>query len=277
MLERLGRMRFPTTSGRSDITLDAAEGDGWVACTTDEFLYHKHDLYDVVVFIPSANADEGQKRARIETQPGVQRKATSRDIRRYRMLRRALKKHELEIQVDTASMELFEELEIAEGRSWLDIACNASVWWATAGAKGNDLDVEDADFPFAKSGQDNEQTPLWDQPRAASMPDHYLQSESQEGHQFKGDSIEIDSIAVFHQMTNRIVSVLSEIINDNANDDEDEPLCFTAQDMQRLGLHASSNQDVEFVKDFVRLWFDRDAQKATSEFKCCGCIHIGEI
>ncbi|KAK5141705.1 hypothetical protein LTR04_002503, partial [Oleoguttula sp. CCFEE 6159] len=70
----------------------STESRGWVACTTDDILGSKTQLYDLLVETPADNetGTKSQRRTRIRTSQGTAIKATQRDLRRYRTL-----KHEI--------------------------------------------------------------------------------------------------------------------------------------------------------------------------------------
>ncbi|KAL8684392.1 MAG: hypothetical protein Q9218_008311 [Villophora microphyllina] len=74
----------------------AAEGQayGWVACTTDEILGTKEHLYDTLITLPPEYGREAETKIwpRIQAGKGVGIRATQRDARRYRGLRRDLRR-----------------------------------------------------------------------------------------------------------------------------------------------------------------------------------------
>ncbi|KAI9660538.1 MAG: hypothetical protein M1821_009889 [Bathelium mastoideum] len=70
---------------------------GWVACSTDEVLAMKTQLYDIVVELPQGYASASSKRDQHREWPTIKTsnqkplKATQRDLRRYRTLRQDLR------------------------------------------------------------------------------------------------------------------------------------------------------------------------------------------
>ena len=79
----------------SATTLPPPQQQGWVACSTDEVLAMKTQLYDIVVELPpgyvSTQEQEQHKRwPIIKTSSQKPIKATQRDLRRYRILRQEL-------------------------------------------------------------------------------------------------------------------------------------------------------------------------------------------
>ncbi|KAI4158445.1 MAG: hypothetical protein LQ342_007443 [Letrouitia transgressa] len=69
-------------------------GYGWVACTTDDILTIKDNLYDTLVTIPPAYSKDATQKVwpRIQGKRAVDIKATQRDARRYQTLRRDLRR-----------------------------------------------------------------------------------------------------------------------------------------------------------------------------------------
>ncbi|KAL9046711.1 MAG: hypothetical protein Q9214_000524 [Letrouitia sp. 1 TL-2023] len=69
-------------------------GYGWVACTTDDILTIKDNLYDTLVTIPPAYSKDASQKVwpRIQGKRAVDIKATQRDARRYQTLRRDLRR-----------------------------------------------------------------------------------------------------------------------------------------------------------------------------------------
>lgn len=168
----LNRIRPLFNVGVHDITelKTAAQGDqsGWIACTTDDILGTKHDLYDILVEIPeSASGDQWPK---ITTSQGTRVLATQRDLRRYNALRKELARmdrinaqhRESEEQPFTddptgdedesrpmmrsvtslspdlqhaAQPSVDGEALITEPASWTSIAYSSFLWWASAGER----------------------------------------------------------------------------------------------------------------------------------------------
>ena len=125
----------------------------WVACTTDGVLYLKSSLYDVVVTLPPAHAKKASKKAwpKIESPAGVPIKATQRDLRRYRKLRKGLQQYS-----STAAWPGFsvgsegvhkttaqEEEAVCKKASWAELAYSGFLWWASAGEKRQDNNAEE--------------------------------------------------------------------------------------------------------------------------------------
>jgi hypothetical protein len=153
---------------------------GWLACTTDEILVMKPALYDLVVEMPSTHLDQPAMQSEHRRRPliklaGSQHeiKATQRDWRRYKLLRRALRplrktlvsqgngiNHEIEEEEadedqeedsnsDTAPLlrsltnlkdededgDDEDERDLVEPTTWSELAYQGFMWWASAGEK----------------------------------------------------------------------------------------------------------------------------------------------
>ncbi|TKA66594.1 hypothetical protein B0A49_06755 [Cryomyces minteri] len=78
-----------TANAEHNIQGESIESRGWVACTTDDILSSKTQLYDLLVETPADNetGTKSQRWTRIRTSQGKTIKATQRDLRRYRSLK----------------------------------------------------------------------------------------------------------------------------------------------------------------------------------------------
>ena len=150
-------------------------GEGWIACTTDEILAVKPHLYDILVEMPSVHGSKWPTPKLSGSSKLL--KATQRDLRRYRALRRALNpiqrlRHQggdTEERYDDQESEehthlLFkqpdpegdaeadeawsngDEEKLVEPTSWSALAYSGFVWWASAGEKDEwQMEEEDLD------------------------------------------------------------------------------------------------------------------------------------
>lgn len=130
---------------------------GWLACTTDDILKEKHQLYDYLVELPSRAS---KRWPAIRSSAGTNLKATQRDLRRYRLLRAELgcmrlARHRYRDDPSHATAALDpddvplirrsstilsevkqsvpEDPEVVEPVSWTAMAYNGIMWWASAG------------------------------------------------------------------------------------------------------------------------------------------------
>ena len=221
-------------------------GYGWVANTTDDILSHKPQLYDTLVTIPPSYTAHAKEKVwpKLEIKKGgPEIKATQRDLRRYRILRRELRRlpssphtarhtngPESSIHEDLPFIENTQETyddasstldaQLVEPQSWSALAYDSFVWWASAGEKRTDLDEEeeyDAALlqRFDVSPYQDEVSPM--QPRSASRksPGNGAMMGGQGETQPAG--LEMTIIAYFHRFTTRVLKTLADVVD--ANDD----------------------------------------------------------
>lgn len=227
-------------------------GYGWIACTTDDILSHKPNLYDILVTLPPPHSAQASEKPwpHITKNRTSTIKATQRDHRRYRTLRRDLHPYistltpypsnptdpessspgllpELNKQetFDDASSALDEKL--IEPQSWSALAYSSFMWWASAGERRTDLDEESdhdsallRDFsthhtPSLEHGSANGKSPQRNRSTngMAKSPGGAL-----------GDSMgkEMALIAYFHRLTSLIFRVLAEVIDNESNDNDED-------------------------------------------------------
>ncbi|KAF2148384.1 hypothetical protein K461DRAFT_288576 [Myriangium duriaei CBS 260.36] len=150
--------------------LETKTKEGWVACTTDDILGTKRNLYDVLIEVPT-NANEWPK---IVTSDGKKVLATQRDLRRYNALNKELSRMDrlraqqeqyrdeeaVESDNDDDVQPLMQsissivpeqqpgapsienESSITEPSSWASIAYSSFLWWASAGERSTAQEEE---------------------------------------------------------------------------------------------------------------------------------------
>jgi DENN domain-containing protein 11/Domain of unknown function (DUF4484) len=309
------RLRPLFNVGIQDIPLlqrskDSESGiqDGWVACTTDDILATKPELFDILVILPpphSKNATTKVYPKIIPSSPDLSRKtrktttrATQRDARRFISLRAYLRQfvaetsqppEEAAIDAETQSVSSAAEsalsrASIIELQSWSHIAYTSLLWWASAGEK--------------RSGPDE------DEDEEADHDAHLL------GDDDDSSSAELTIVSYFHRLTNTIFGNISNAIakadgdelweragidaeDDDAESEEDEAAAvtdgetnedqallsnkandsvveITHEDLMSMGLDIWSSSDRIFVEDLVRTWWGREAAAKGSRIECCG-------
>ncbi|KAF6218072.1 hypothetical protein HO133_006484 [Letharia lupina] len=225
----------------SELT-DEGMGYGWVACTTDNILSHKDHLFDTLVTIPPSYSKQAKEKIwpRVEVKKGTEIKATQRDLRRYRTLRRELRRfpsghsphaskyssmeqtsdlpfENAQETYDDASSTL--DTQLAEPQSWSALAYSSFMWWASAGEKRTDLD-EEADHDAALLRHfDNYRGDSPDRPRSARKSPG--RSPGVEGMDTSPAGLEMTIIGYFHRLTILILKTLSDIIDASDYSDED--------------------------------------------------------
>ncbi|KAL8789966.1 MAG: hypothetical protein Q9213_000852 [Squamulea squamosa] len=246
-----------TTGSRNSVPKDtlAAEGQayGWIACTTDDILSTKNDLYDILARIPLSSPTHAEIQTnriwpRLQSQKGVRIRATQRDARRYRALRQDLdhyhssssrppSAHRPERYTDdtdphndnTPLLPLaslshlptdpdppppeLDQTDILESQSWSALAYNSFIWWASAGETRTDRE-EEAEYDSALLANLD---PSGETP-SPGMNRGKRNSASPEG----GDRVgfEMAVIGYFHRLTVLILRTLADIV-DAANDRDD--------------------------------------------------------
>ncbi|KAI9721287.1 MAG: hypothetical protein M1812_002449 [Candelaria pacifica] len=299
-LEEEARAALDGPSTLAGASLDGPAADyvagSWVACTTDEVLAMKTKLYDIVVKMPPSHAQDAKEKVwpRIEYSDGTEMKATQRDLRRYRALRRGLRwqqmgKKRSESNAENASstdhlsllpdnpQECFDDAsstsdeKLVEQSSWPALAYSSFMWWASAGEKRADLQEEDerdasllADLPDS-----NHNTPFRPRSRSGTnMSPHLAQIAAPE----------MALIAYFHRLTTLILSSLADLVDfddegsegDRAESQEETAIFVSSEDMGRMGLDVWSEADKVFVEEVIELYFGRSAEVEGGRVECCG-------
>jgi hypothetical protein len=279
--------------------------DGWIACTTDDVLATKPELFDLLVVLPPPHSKDATSKIYpkiIPSSPELSRKtpktttrATQRDARRFISLRTHLKQFtppsapagesavEEEAQSISSAKSTLSGTSIVEPQSWSAIAYTSLLWWASAGEK-------------------------------RSSPDEDEDEEADQDAQLLGDSddafsAELAIVSYFHRLTNAIFGTVSNAIakadgeelweragadteNDEAESEEeaiaiidgeanDEQALLpgaensaavevTQEDLTSMGLDIWSTSDRAFVEDLVRMWWGRGVSVKGGRIECCG-------
>jgi hypothetical protein len=289
-------------TSESDETEDRDKaGCGWIACTTDSILAMKSTLYDVLITMPPVHSEDGAEKVwpKVETPQGVEMKATQRDLRRYKALRRGLCYHHtsppssprrlntdaLEPSTprtpsshapprDDLMLDIPDTDNIIEPLSWSALAYSGFMWWASAGEQRLHSDEEsESDASLLAGLTLTPSTPLT--PNTLSHSATSLKSEGMAKQ-------EMGIIAYFHRLTTQIITTLSDIVDVTDSDDEREmgglleneetgPAVFVSSlDVERMGLDVWSEQDHEFIVEIAKEYFDRRARVEGRSIDVCG-------
>ena len=216
--------------GRSPSNPVEDEGFGWIACTTDEILSQKTTLYDYVVTIPPIHTEQAKRKIwpEILDSKGNEIKATQRDLRRYRVLRRELPRtskssnttpQDLSRSLTSMNDEIYGmdtssvlDADLAEAQSWSALVYNSFMWWASAGERRTDLEEESEHDAALLRRIDGEVSP--------SRPRSSGRSPGMDRALERGPAgLEMTIIAYFHRLTTLILKTLADIIDD-ADQDE---------------------------------------------------------
>ena len=222
---------------------DEGMGYGWVACTTDNILSHKDHLFDTLVTVPPSYSEQAKEKIwpRVEVKKGTEIRATQRDLRRYRTLRRELRRfpsghspHAIKYLSTEQTSEIpFEnttetyddasstlDAQLAEPQSWSALAYSSFMWWASAGEKRTDLD-EEADHDAALLRHfDNYRGNSPNRPRSARRSPG--RSPGAEGMDTAPAGLEMTIIGYFHRLTTLIFMTLSDVIDASDYSDLDD-------------------------------------------------------
>lgn len=288
------------TQKPDNATPGAEIAEGWAACTTDEIIGTKPQLYDIIVELPQIHdiSPEQKRWPRIRTNEGALIKASQRDVARYKLLHRELFRyrnrapstnetyHDDENDTETAPLISQSEIEtkraddeynesyddtVVESVTWSRLAYAGFMWWASAGEKDVSITAE----------RDMDRDLMGDL-------DEYE------------NSVETGIIAYFHRQTSALVQGLGRLIDSEDNDgegvqrsrvvgaraaegsvgggeghedsDTEDPelLLIDCTDLSRLGLDTWSEADRAFVSEFGQMYFGRRVEVRGNEVDCCG-------
>lgn len=277
---------------------EAAIGDGmgygWVACSTDDILVAKKQLYDTLVSVPPPYTAQAAEKLwpRISTKRGTEIKATQRDLRRYRTLRRELRQYysraplqspsESILRTNSASparygssttffspensQETFDDAssrtatQLAEPQSWSALAYSSFMWWASAGEKRADVDEEaehDAallrDFGHLQNGSPfRPRFSPWILPPGAPNSSGPIDPNAQSG------MLEMAVVAYFHRLTVLMLGTLSRVVDAGDDDDEDglEQEEHDPQLLRGAGQRDSKGDVFVSSEDMARMGLD---------------------
>lgn len=254
--------------GVSDIsTLEKdRSGQGWIACTTDDVLCTKPDLFDILVILPSSLQGSSKRFPKIissspelsKAHPKDGLKASQRDARRFVTLSKGLRvippsttavdesavvddetdeNHEnddIEVASTTsAAASTYSRTSIVEPPSWSRIAYTSLIWWASAGDKRAGLSETE------ENELDQDATLLDFQD-----PDDQINGDQEANARTK----EVAIVAYFHRLTELIFQILGEAVartqspnqdgmeryTDNDNEGQEEEVNESNNDQQAL-------------------------------------------
>lgn len=291
----------------NEVTPNVSQQRGWIACTSDEILATKSNLHDVVVELPTIHARHHEnKRPTIRTSKGnSQIKATQRDLRRWKMLRRILDAskelashnfsanngdiHEEDApllpQFSTASLEseddsdASDETQNLENTTWSELAYSSFLWWASAGEKDDFMVDEDhqdkaalADLvSLVEQKYDQRQYHDESENEDAGPTRDLFDSESKESGR-EDARVEMALVAYFQDLTRTLFEVTSGLLDEGEEDNGiDSNVANIGRDeLRQLGLDAWSKNDRHFLSSFVELWYAREINVDRVGIECCG-------
>ncbi|KAL1630290.1 hypothetical protein SLS56_005115 [Neofusicoccum ribis] len=285
----------------TDYLEEGSWSPGWAACTTDEVLAVKTNLYDVIVELPAQveSSEEEKRWPRIKTSAGKEIKATQRDLRRFRILHAELRKtqrHSVDIPQNDEEEEEEEDEEdndsaallgssprsesshggdevyadnLIEPSTWAALAYSGFMWWASAGEKDASLSEE----------ADRDRALLGDLSDFMTVSHGSLRSSDEAMAQtwYQGAAAPHTAIiAYFHRLTAEIFSTLGDIVDaaDEEHEEQDEvaenSVVVHGEDVSRMGLDVWSESDKEFVQEVLQMYFGRRSEVHGGSIECCG-------
>jgi Domain of unknown function (DUF4484)/DENN domain-containing protein 11 len=212
------------TSRGDDTDFSVHSRPSWIACTTDDVLATKPELFDMLVVLPPAHAKNAATRVYpklVESTPSQSRnfpniglKATQRDARRYQTLRAGLRsmrsskpgpggeavndEEDANSIVSQASSTL-SRTSVVEPVSWSLVAYTSLVWWASAGEK--------------RSGPNEEEEAEQEQDRSLLMTDNHVMEAVMPGHSDQDIPREMALVSYFQRLTSLIFTTVSDAIS----------------------------------------------------------------
>lgn len=272
------------------------DSNGWIACTTDDILAEKKDLYDLVVQLPSSQPAAQKTWPKLKTSDGKIVKASQRDLRRWTLLRRELRRLRRQmvgtysdeplreslsesdlrplLQRSKSSTSLYEntglqerdEAEATEPSTWTSLAYKGFMWWASAGeASAWESDEMKADEEL-----------LFDMPDVGGLfPEATSSGKTEVEREMEYSRAAATLlVAYFRRVTEGVLRPMSAIVeeaDDNTEEGiQEEEIQINGEDVSAMGLDSWSEVDKGFVRDMMKVWFDRDAVVADQGVRVCG-------
>lgn len=280
----------------------------WIACTTDDVLSTKPNLYDVLVFMPRSGSENAPQKAfpRIvrsmpqlsKSFPTTSTKASERDFNRFVHLQQGLHRYprchigtndaDEEENDDAASVSshssaYFDNKAVIEPASWSKVAYTSLVWWASAGDRRTGLtDSEEGESEQDLSLLQNDDD---DQTQEVALVAYFHRMTERLFDTVTAAVARVDGEEVhewYHDESDRDESPLGEASEGQtaSGDQETEQLLsskygqpdieITQEDMVTMGLDSWSASDKRFVEEFVQLWWGRKAAVHAAVIECCG-------
>lgn len=277
----------------SSLTTSTPDAKGWIATTTDDILGEKKNLYDLLIELPS-QTDPRRPWPKLRTSDGKIVKASQRDLRRWTLLRRELRRLRRQTVTRFADespsaesdrrpllerkgtsnfgedfydmgLQNRDESDAVEVSSWQAMAYRGFMWWASAGeASAWENDETKADEEL-----------LFDMPDVAGLfpgTEGERTQEDKESEYARAAATLL--VAYFRRVTEGVLRRLASIVeeaDDNTEEGiQEEQIEVTGDDVRNMGLDSWSEADKDFVKDMLKTWFDRDAVIAEQGVRVCG-------
>ncbi|TGJ87771.1 hypothetical protein E0Z10_g1059 [Xylaria hypoxylon] len=246
----------------------------------------------------------------VELPQGVLVKATQRDMRRFRSLKAGVARMEGNVvvsapntpqtvaayQEDDALLDDAEQM--VEPTSWTALAYSGFMWWASAGEKLRSDEADEAAQDASLFNDFTSSSVGMKMPRTADIAASVSSLTPRRSSTAASAPLDIDEaraelaiIAYFHRLTTQFLSTLIDAIDSSSDSgigdespvEEDDALIDADEEdiqghgvqidsdvIKRMGLDIWSASDVEFVKQLLRTYFDRQAYVEGKGVEVCG-------
>lgn len=218
----------------------ASNEDGFIAVSSDEIIMFKNKLYDTAVQLQREDASSPvmfQSKAKLPGAVNVPAlRATQRDLKRFNVLVREYELYkDSDITDDESSLDWW--AQVTEPLSWRYLAWSGFYWWASAGEKElmDDETYSEGIAGYSEIGEN-------------------------------GNERLLSIVGYFQSLTKRIFRTVKDIVGDL---DVNEPIVVEYSDLVEMGLDPYSTDDIEFVIEFIKLWWNRDAKVGSSLGNLC--------
>ena len=247
----------------------------------------------MVVELRPYQQDQDKRWPSIRTSTGIEIKATQRDLRRYRALKRVLQRikeahsqyytdedrNGAGVQDDDDYTPLLARLthepppengdehlgEVVEPTSWTALAYDGFMWWASAGER---------DAAAEEERQDDRDL-LCDLEALAEI-EQYQDEPPTSGSESNGESgpppggVEMAVVAYFHRLTANLVSALAEAVDGSDDSDSDGKVVIGFEELRRMGVDSWSESSRVFALEMVAKYWNREADVRGNSIECCG-------
>jgi hypothetical protein len=211
-------------NGNGDTDSTVQPGPSWIACTTDDVLATKPELFDMLVLLPPAHAKNAARKIYpklVESSPhlpknfsSVSLKATQRDARRYQTLRaglRSMRSSRLDFDAEAVTYDedassiisqassTLSRTSVVEPVPWSLVAYTSLVWWASAGEK--------------RSGPNEEEEADQDQDHSLLMSGSNTMEAVAPGSSDQDLTQEVMLLSYFQRLTSLIFTTVSDAIS----------------------------------------------------------------
>nr|CAG8443892.1 13420_t:CDS:10 [Entrophospora candida] len=234
--------------GVSDIPMIEVIESGYVACTTDQILQDKSNLYDLLINFPSCSNSKSHPNLIASPESFLSTKINSADIRRYRVLLKMLASYgenNLEVEEDGGAMT----------DTWCKIMFGGWFWWY--GREGYKRINENY---FIDEGGIllNSQEDLSNTATTNSSPNLDVLKDT--------PNIEVELIRFFQALTTNIFNTLRTLITSFDQNGNEETIYLYPNHIIQLGLDP--HDDGVFVEGLAKMYFGKKVEVIGKDGNC---------